>query len=118
MPAAAGVRNLDPSQRSIVMAALPKLGWGGDRRVKVENSTLTFDLRYRASRASVDRKTQSNADAVYDGGDADLIDRIRAAAVSVSDAFKGIQVDFPIFAVSRSEERAQIAVERRFERRR
>ena len=67
------------------MAALPKLGWGGDRRVKVENSTLTFDLRYRASRASVDRDTQSNADAVYDWGDADLIDRIRVLLWRLSD---------------------------------
>ena len=73
----------------------------------MENSTFSSGLEYRAGRASVGRAIQSNADAVYTWGDADLIDRIRAGDVSVSDAFKGIQADFPIFAVSRSEKRAQ-----------
>ena len=89
------------------MAALPKLGWGGDRRVKVYDHTLTSDLEYRRSRAAVSRVIQSNADAVHAWGDADLIDRIRAGDVSVSDAFKGIK------AAKRADREAEQAAEAR-----
>ena len=92
------------------MAALPKLAWGSNQhreKVEVTDVTSTSYLKHRALRASVNRKLQSQADAVYAWGDVELIDRIRAGEVSVSDAFKGIKADFPIFAAGRSEKRGQ-----------
>ena len=84
------------------MSALPKLEWGGDRRVKVVNPTLTSGLRYRAGRASVDRDT------IIEGRRGVRLGRRRVnrphlswRSVKCPIAFKGI------FAVSRSEKRGQ-----------
>ena len=63
------------SMRSIVMAAMPKLQWGGGR-FKRNDFLLNRGVEYRSKRASVGENLQKQADAVYDWGDADLIDRI------------------------------------------
>ena len=82
-------RNLTPSQRAIVMARAPKLGWGGDR-----GKSFLKDLPSRASRASraaVGYDLQDKADAIEDWGDQDLLGLVFSGALAVTDVFKGIK---------------------------
>ena len=68
---------------------MPMLGWGGDRRVKVVNPTLTSDLKYRASRASVNRKLRVSR-AADDGSTTLENQRRQLAAADVGQVFENV----------------------------
>ena len=83
-------RNLDPSQRAIVMAALPKLEPGHPATKNVVETIFPVRQTDRAARAAVTKVLQSQADAIYDFGDQNLIMQIRSGQLTVTDAYKSI----------------------------
>ena len=105
-------RNLDPSQRAIVMAALPKLKSGRPANENVAETIFPVRQTDRAARAAVNKVLQSQADAIYDLGDQNLIMQIRSGQLTVTDAYKSIQEVKRARAAAAKAEQDRIATER------
>ena len=92
-----GRRNLDETQRGMVMAQLPKLErrensglWGSDSVSTLSSETLS--VIQRAKRAAISRDLQSKCDAIIAYGDGDLIERCRSKKITANDAYLAIRM--------------------------
>ena len=100
-------RNLDSSQRSIVMSALPKLKVG-DNQHREDTKYLVSSRTSRAKRASVSDELQRQADTVFTYGDQAIINQIRSGRLTVTDAYNGIRTAREANARAEKAEKEQV----------
>lgn len=107
-------RNMNPGQRAIVMAMLPKIGLGGDRHSHAfETARFSLKTQFeRAQVAQVNEATIQKADTVFNYGGQEVVERVRLGQIYLDDAYNAVRAARVAQQQANKAERARIAAEK------
>ena len=107
-------RNMNPGQRAIIMAMLPKVGLGGDRHSHAfETARFSLKTQFeRAQVAQVNEATIQKADTVFNYGGQEVVERVRLGQISLDDAYNAVRAARIAQRQANRAERARIAAEK------